>query len=166
MTSGQRREPIEIDFVERFGEPIPCLTAQEPGADYTAYLAIFPAVVLNELYAQYGPRLLELNVRSFLQARGKVNKGIREHHPQRARAVPRLQQRHLGHRLVASSSRDRRRRCTASRASADLQIVNGGQTTASIHHAVRRDKADVSTCLRAGQDHGRLRGAARTRSFR
>ena len=38
---------------------------------------IFPGDVLNEIYAQYGPRLLELNVRSFLQARGKVNQGIR-----------------------------------------------------------------------------------------
>ena len=36
MTSGQRREPIEIDFVQRFGEAIPCLSAQEPGADYAA----------------------------------------------------------------------------------------------------------------------------------
>ena len=26
----------------------------------------------------------------------------------------------------------------------DLQIVNGGQTTASIYHAVKKDKADVS----------------------
>ena len=33
---------------------------------------------------------------------------------------------------------------SAIRAIGDLQIVNGGQTTASMHHAVRRDRADVS----------------------
>ena len=76
-TSGQRREPIEINLVERFGEPIPCLIAPAVDGEYQAYFAIIPGHVLNELYAQYGPRLLELNVRSFLQARGKVNQGIR-----------------------------------------------------------------------------------------
>jgi hypothetical protein len=142
MTSGQRREPIEIDFVQRFGEAIPCLSAQEPGADYTAYLAIFPADVLNELYAQYGPRLLELNVRSFLQARGKVNKGIRD-------TILAQPERFLAYNNGISATASRIEMGTANGGTGivrieDLQIVNGGQTTASIHHAVRREKADVS----------------------
>lgn len=142
MTSGQRREPIEIDFVQRFGEVIPCLSAQEPGADYTAYLAIFPAEVLNELYAQYGPRLLELNVRSFLQARGKVNKGIRD-------TILNAPERFLAYNNGISATASRIEMGSAKGSAgiqriSDLQIVNGGQTTASIHHAVRRDKADVS----------------------
>jgi hypothetical protein len=142
MTSGQRREPIEIDFLQRFGQAIPCLSAQEPGADYTAYLAIFPAEVLNELYAQYGPRLLELNVRSFLQARGKVNKGIRE-------TILGEPERFLAYNNGISATASRIEVGTANGGTGivriqDLQIVNGGQTTASIHHAVRRDKADVS----------------------
>lgn len=142
LTSGQRREPIEIDFVQRFGEAIPCLTAQEPGADYAAYLAIFPAEVLNELYAQYGPRLLELNVRSFLQARGKVNRGIRDTilgEPERFLAY------NNGISATASTIEltDGDGGVGIARI-ADLQIVNGGQTTASIHHAVRREGADIS----------------------
>jgi hypothetical protein len=142
-TSGQRREPIEIDFVSRFGKAIPCLHAAGNGADYAAYLAIFPGDVLNEIYAQYGPRLLELNVRSFLQARGKVNQGIR-------RTILEEPERFLAYNNGIS--------CTVSeleltdlpgggrgiRSMKGLQIVNGGQTTASLHHAVRRDKADVS----------------------
>lgn len=142
-TSGQRREPIEIDFVSRFGKAIPCLHAPGNGADYAAYLAIFPGDVLNEIYAQYGPRLLELNVRSFLQARGKVNQGIR-------RTILEEPERFLAYNNGIS--------CTVSeieltelpgggrgiRSMKGLQIVNGGQTTASLHHAVRRDKADVS----------------------
>ncbi|HKP90079.1 MAG TPA: AIPR family protein [Thermoleophilaceae bacterium] len=143
VTSGQRREPIEIDFESRFGGPIPCLSAQEPGADYTAYLAIIPADVLNELYAQYGARLLELNVRSFLQARGKVNRGIRDTilgEPERFLAY--------NNGISATASRVELGRLPDGGLGiariADLQIVNGGQTTASIHHAVRREKADVS----------------------
>jgi hypothetical protein len=144
MTSGQKREPIEIDFIERFGQPIPCLGAHEPGADYAAFLAIFPGPVLNDLYAQYGARLLELNVRSFLQARGKVNRGIREtilKEPERFLAY------NNGISATASSVEMVRHddgTVGIGRIS-DLQIVNGGQTTASIHHAVRRDKADVSS---------------------
>jgi hypothetical protein len=144
VTSGQQREPIAIDFVSRYGKPIPCLHAPGNGADYAAYLAIFPGDVLNEIYAQYGPRLLELNVRSFLQARGKVNQGIRK-------TILEEPERFLAYNNGIS--------CTVSaievidlpgggrgiRSVKDLQIVNGGQTTASLHHAVRRDKVDVSS---------------------
>lgn len=60
-----------------------CLTAiddlhsTQPSGNM-AYLAIIPGEVLYRLYDEYGPRLLEFNVRSFLQARGKVNRGIRD----------------------------------------------------------------------------------------
>lgn len=143
VTSGQRQEPIEIDFVERFGRSIPCLPAQGAGDGYASYLAIFPGDVLNEIYSQYGPRLLELNVRSFLQARGKVNQGIR-------RTILEEPHRFLAYnngisctvseiRLTENSDGG-----TGIRSVRGMQIVNGGQTTASLHHAARRDKADVS----------------------
>lgn len=142
-TSGQRREPIEIDFVERFGEPIPCLAAPPDHGEYEAFLAIFPGDVLNALYAQYGPRLLELNVRSFLQARGKVNQGIRRtilDQPGRFLAY------NNGISITASEVEltDLPDGGRGFRRIKNLQIVNGGQTTASLHHAVRRDRADVS----------------------
>ena len=143
VTSGQRREPIEIDFVSRFGAAIPCLPTASDDCEYEAFLTIIPGNVLNEIYAQYGPRLLELNVRSYLQARGKVNQGIR-------RTILEEPGRFLAYNNGIS--------CTASEVVLvdlpgggrgihrikNLQIVNGGQTTASIHHAVRRDHADVS----------------------
>jgi hypothetical protein len=111
--------------------------------EYQAYFAIIPGEVLNEIYAQYGPRLLELNVRSFLQARGKVNQAIRRtilEQPERFLAY------NNGISITASEievvkiagggfSLQRIR---------NLQIVNGGQTTASLHHAARRDRADLS----------------------
>lgn len=143
VISGQRREPIAIDFVSRFGKAIPCLHAPGNGADYAAYLAIFPGDVLNEIYAQYGPRLLELNVRSFLQARGKVNQGIRKtilEEPERFLAY----NNGISCTVSAIELTDLPGGGKGIRSVRGLQIVNGGQTTASLHHAVRRDKADVS----------------------
>ena len=76
-TIGQGREDIDIDLVENFGSPLPVLPAQQSEADHESYLAVMPGDVLAAIYEKWGARLLEQNVRVFLQARGKVNKGIR-----------------------------------------------------------------------------------------
>ena len=72
------REPIEVDLVHQFGGALPCLSAGAGHEDYSAFLAVVPGAVLGKIYDTYGPRLLELNVRSFLQAKGAVNRGIRD----------------------------------------------------------------------------------------
>lgn len=143
VSSGHVREPISVDFISLFGSPLRCVTAGTGEGDYTAYLAVIPGQVLAEIYERFGPRLLERNVRSFLQARNKVNKGIR------ATIVN-----EPAHFLAFNNGIT----ITASRlevaafpdggigiaALDDLQIVNGGQTTASIYAAHRRDDADLS----------------------
>jgi hypothetical protein len=130
-TSGHGREAISIDFTERHG-PLPCLPAGSVDADYSAYLAAIPGRVLADIYEEYGARLLELNVRSFLQATNKVNRGIRD-------TLTREPDRFLAYNNGISA--------TASEVELvglpdgghgisiirDLQIVNGGQTTASVH---------------------------------
>jgi hypothetical protein len=131
---GARAEPIEIDFVRDFGAPLPVLAAPDFGADYQAYVTVFPGEVLAHIYAIYGSRLLERNVRSFLQFTGKINRGIRE----TLRTAPeRFLAYNNGISATASSlelvelpdgSRGIRRLH-------DLQIVNGGQTTVSISRA-------------------------------
>lgn len=144
VTSGLEQEPIAIDFVKQFGAPIPCLDAgtEDEGA-YRAILAVFPASILEGIYAQYGSRLLELNVRSFLSARGKVNRGIRD-------TIIAEPGRFLAYNngiSATASAVDLVRDAdggTAIGSVRDLQIVNGAQTTASLHHAVRREKADLS----------------------
>ena len=77
VTSGQQQESIDIDFVKRFGAPLPCLVAPHTWTDYQAHLAVIPGPVLAAIYDEFGTRLLERNVRAFLQTRGKVNSGIR-----------------------------------------------------------------------------------------
>jgi hypothetical protein len=141
VSSRQVREPISIDLEATFGAPIRCVTAGTGEGEYTAYLAVIPGRVLADIYEQYGPRLLERNVRSFLQARNKVNKGIRAtilNEPAHFLAF------NNGIAITASSLRlaPLPEGGNGIAALNDLQIVNGGQTTASIF-AARRD-ADLS----------------------
>lgn len=146
MQAGLPRDEIDIDFKERFGEALPCLPMPKPAQEYNAYLVVLSGEMLYDLYEEYGPRLLELNVRSFLSARGKVNSGIRKtlrEEPDRFMAynngiVVTVDE------LQVETLQDGR---PAIRCVKGLQIVNGGQTTASIHRARKTDKANVSRVL-------------------
>ena len=77
-TSGREREAITVDFGQRYGSPLPCLEANGMHEGYRAFLLLVPGEVLRNIYSDFGARLLGTNVRSFLQARGKVNRGIRD----------------------------------------------------------------------------------------
>lgn len=144
--SDQPREAIEIDFEREFGGAIPCLAIEDGGRDFQGYLAVIPGDVLYQLYDDYGARLLELNVRSFLQAKGKVNRGIRD----TLRDEP---DHFFAFNNGISATADELTLGRAEngaltiRAAKGLQIVNGGQTTASIHRAKREEKRDLREVL-------------------
>ncbi|MCY4530046.1 MAG: AIPR family protein [Chloroflexi bacterium] len=140
-TSGREREALSVDLVERFGEALPCLEAGSTQEGYRAFLMLIPGEVLRSIYSDYGARLLETNVRSFLQARGKVNRGIRDtisHEPERFLAY------NNGITLTAERVELSQTGKGTSITKLDgLQIVNGGQTTASLL-ATNRGRADLS----------------------
>ena len=142
-SSGKHKEPIHIDFIEQFGAPLPCLQESDDIAYYSVYLTIVPGDILNALYASYGSRLLELNVRSYLQAKGKVNQGIR-------RTILEQPGRFLAYNNGISATASNIELMSLKEGGLgikslnDLQIVNGGQTTASIFYSARKDKASVS----------------------
>lgn len=143
LSSGRAREAIDINFVEEFGRSIPCLPVPLSEGEYGAFLAVVPGDVLHKLYDDYGERLLELNVRSFLQARGKINRGIRDtllREPQLFFAY------NNGLTAVAEEVETELLPdgTTGLSRVKGLQIVNGGQTTASIHRAGKKDQADMS----------------------
>lgn len=143
LTSGTLHEPIVVDFLSRFGSGLPFLSTPSTDQDYSVLLAIVPGPVLAALYDEFGTRLLELNVRSFLQTKGAVNRGIRE-------TLLRTPERFLAYNngISATASRvELSEDGTSITRLHDLQIVNGGQTTASVHSAVKRDGADVSSVL-------------------
>jgi len=131
--SGASSEPLEIDLTKhlKFGLPCTRLDADEDG--HHTCVSILPGHVLADLYGDHGARLLELNVRSYLQARGKVNKGIIETIRQRPTDFVAYNN---GVTIVAEEITYQRVEGVESiRSIKGLQIVNGGQTTASLHRA-------------------------------
>jgi len=140
-------EPIEINVSQVNGSPLPCLPAHSIDGEHTSYLVAVPGTFLAEIYGLYGAKLLEQNVRTFLQARTKVNAGIiktLETAPEMFFAY--------NNGLTATTAGITTAPLPGGGlgiASIDnLQIVNGGQTTASILYAsdsARKDrKADLS----------------------
>ena len=141
ITSGKMRETIEIDLVESFGKTIPCIENNSSGK-YSVYLAIISGELLAAIYDQHGPRLLERNVRSFLQVKGAVNKGIRD----TLRDEPEMFLAYNNGISVTAESveivRDENGKPSIKKIR-DMQIVNGGQTTASIYNAKKDKKTDA-----------------------
>ncbi len=139
---GSVREPIEVSKPELEGG-IPYVVLPMENETYESVLAIIPGGVLASLYAKWGQRLLEQNVRSYLQARGSVNKGIIEtviENPTMFFAY------NNGISAIAESVSTEQTVggggiITGIR---NFQIVNGAQTTASLSDAYRNRGADIS----------------------
>jgi len=141
--SDKSRVPIEIDF-EQAGYKVPCIVNEIENTEYQSWLAIIPGIALADIYEQYGARLLEQNVRSFLQFTGKINKGIRN---------TILKEPHMFMAFnngIAATAEEititdlpNNQGKTIAKVK-DFQIVNGGQTTASIYHTWKKDKVDIS----------------------
>jgi|SRR5665647_1205063 len=142
--SKSNREPIEINFEEMMGDVIPCLEMPTKNELYECYLAIVPGNILSTLYRNYGTRLLESNVRAFLQQTGKVNQGIRD----TIRFKPHMFLTY-NNGLATTAQEVKTKRTESGQlviiSIKDFQIVNGGQTTASLFHTSRKYKeADIS----------------------
>ena len=143
FVSSGMRELIEIDFDKYSSTPITCLPLCQAADDYMAYLAILPGEVLCKLYEEFGSRLLEMNVRSFLQAHGKVNRGIRD----TLRSEPGLFMAYNNGISITADKIELASNSTGSpiiKTIRGLQIVNGGQTVASIHRAKKIDKCNLA----------------------
>jgi hypothetical protein len=136
------KEPLDIDFVQMFGAGINCLPANLGSDSYQSFLIVMPAPILASLYERYSGRLLEQNVRTFLQARAQVNKGIR------ATIITEPSMFFAYNNGITATAQEVETHMTPTGLQivriTDLQIVNGGQTTASLFHTQRRDKADLS----------------------
>lgn len=141
--SEKERIPIEIDF-EANDVALPCIVANNPNEEYQSYLTVIPGEVLANIYEQYGSRLLEQNIRSFLQSTGKTNKGIRK---------TIMEEPHMflayNNGIAATANGVKLIDLPNGKGKAiamvkDLQIVNGGQTTASIYHTWKKDKVSIA----------------------
>ncbi len=133
VEQGQASANLVIDFERDFGGGIPLLEASGSDTSLESYLAVIPGRQLAAIYDKWGPRLLEANVRSFLQARGKVNRGIRD----TIRDEPHMFFSYNNGLSATADSIDVEQTDNGLRfvRADNLQIVNGGQTTASLHAA-------------------------------
>lgn len=164
VCSQRQKESVEIHFADFGINGIPCVKAVEhvdvvadidispvPEKEgdgsvpeniitYSSYLAVVPGEVLNRLYLDYGSKLLEGNVRSFLSAKGKVNRSIQntiKNYPEMFFAY--------NNGIAATATQVEVTQTPAGPVITyikDLQIVNGGQTTASIANTLLTAKKD------------------------
>lgn len=140
IVSKGNREALEVNFRKTFGYGLDVIVATEE-KHFQSYLCVLKADVIADLYKTYSTRLLEKNVRSFLQFTGDVNKGIKRTirvEPEKFIAY------NNGLTITATGVKTSYSKKTFQIESLiDLQIVNGGQTTAAIYFS-RKDGLDVS----------------------
>lgn len=139
IESGRERETLLVDFNELPTGPLHALLASSPRDKNQIYLAAVPGLDLARIYDRWGARLLEQNVRVFLQARSKVNKGIKrtlENEPELffsfnngiTATAERVETADDGNGGILITELE------------NLQIVNGGQTTASVYAAYKNGR--------------------------
>lgn len=148
MENSNSNDPIVIDFENDFSDldcrGLPCIKGNL-GDDlgYEAYIAIIPGKVLSKIYIDHGSKVLEGNVRAFLGTSGSksVNSGIKRtintdptkfftYNNGIATTAADVEVKDSDGALVITKI-------------VDLQIINGGQTTASLAEAVLK-KTNVS----------------------
>ncbi|WP_198120011.1 AIPR family protein [Massilia rhizosphaerae] len=137
-SEGKPRDELVVNFNEVSGAPLPCVFVPGQNDDYDYALTAVPGEALRLLYEKFGARLLEANVRSFLSVKGKgVNAGIQS----TLRSAPeRFMAYNNGIVIVADEMRlDKPSEGAAGIAwLKGLQIVNGGQTTASLYFTKKK----------------------------
>jgi hypothetical protein len=127
---GLEREPLVVNMAD-YKEDVFVLQAAQQHTNYASYLAVMPGSVLADIYDQFSTRLLEQNVRVYLQARGKVNQGIIN----TILDNPKMFFSYNNGITATAESIDFEKTESGLRLQEmkNFQIVNGGQTVASIY---------------------------------
>lgn len=140
--SAQSRLPIQLDLEEHNVAP-QCLKIPTDSELYEGYLTYLPGKFLASLYEQYGFKLLEQNVRSFLQFKGGINRGIKETILNRPNMF-------FAYNNGISATADA---IVLNESNSvilkidNLQIVNGGQTTATLFYSSKDAKENLEKVL-------------------
>ena len=137
LSEGKPRDELVVNFLDVAGGPLPCVYIAGESGSYDYALTVFPGEVLRYLYEKFGSRLLEANVRSFLSATGKINKGIQSTlrlEPEKFVAY------NNGIVVVADEAKLGEAKIGGPGIAwlKGMQVVNGGQTTASIYFTKKK----------------------------
>ena len=142
---GAERDPVTVDLEDFVPGGLPCIVAPQANESYACYLAIIPGTMLYELYEEYGQRLLQLNVRSFLQVSGSKSVNAKIRNTLRTEPSMFLPYNNGISAIAERVEMTRNAQGTPVITSIQgIQIVNGGQTMALIHRAKKSDFADIS----------------------
>lgn len=143
LQSGKPRDELVVNFADDCGGPLPCVWVPNEGAEYAYALTAIPGEALRFLYEKYGSRILEANVRSFLSQTNKVNKGIRD----TLRDQPERFMAYNNGVVIVADEASLARAADGSPGIAwlkGMQVVNGGQTMASIFFTRKKLAVDLS----------------------
>ena len=145
---GAESTDIYIDFT-RSKHKVRCMLAHKTKNKISSYMAIFPGEVLYNIYKLFGQRLMNLNVRSFLQLKTKINRGIQEtllEEPSRFFSY------NNGIAVVVDNieiAQDKEGSYLAS--ASGFQIVNGGQTVATLFRTKKQNSANFTDVMVPGK---------------
>ena len=138
-SEGKPRDELVIDFTDVSGAPLPCVFVPGESGEYDYALTAVPGEALRFIYERFGARLLEANVRSFLSVKNSksVNAGIQN----TLRTSPGNFMAYNNGIVMVADEILLARAVDGTPGIAwlkGMQIVNGGQTTASIFFAKKK----------------------------
>jgi len=140
LNSGQTKEDllIELPLNDYKVKALPAFSS-EHNPPIKSYLVVFPGKLLAEIYSKHGERLLEQNVRTFLQFTGKVNREMRD-------TIKTSPDRFFAYNNGLTATTEELKFDVFGHIASfkNLQIVNGGQTTAAIYFSHKQNNTDLS----------------------
>lgn len=131
-------EDLVVRFQNKYNCPLKMIKVKQENEIYDCYIGVIPGKCLAEIYRDEGQRLIEKNVRSFLQATGKINQGIKntlQNEPEMFMTYNNGISTTAKSIIVDEDKSDDT--FVVIKEVTDWQIVNGGQTTASIYNALQ-----------------------------
>jgi hypothetical protein len=131
----KNNQKLDIEVANFCNKPIQVMVPNIINTSYQSAISILPGDFLFNIYKEYGPRLLENNVRSFLTLNRKVNKGIEDtlvNDPEMFLAY--------NNGLCVTVSQIEKNEDGTVKIFKDFQIVNGGQTTSTIYFAKLKER--------------------------
>lgn len=153
------KDPIIVDFDADYNSPLPCIQMPDISENVSCYLSIIPGTILSQIYHNYHQQILEQNVRTFLQFKGASNKGIRDTmighkatYREKLKGIedtePEPDMFFAYNNGISTTAADITVRKTEKGMEItrikDWQIVNGGQTTASIDAVFKMKGVNIS----------------------
>lgn len=136
-----RRSDIQVDFEHLLGNGVPCIEVSGKDYNYKTYLLTLDGETLFKIFERYGSKLYELNLRSYLQPKTGVNRKMLE-------TIKTAPVRFLAYNNGICATADLieaglEHGQTVIKKLIGFQIVNGAQTTSTIHRA-RKSGEDVA----------------------